>query len=307
MDEESQSSNAGRPLWFTRRAGEVRGPFPTALIRRYVLLGRLQSTDEVSVDRADWAPIAEHAELVPELVRQAEGDEAARQRLMAARLREDERRETNRRDAGAGEPQADGWERRDVDRRQPEPDWMVRHRTLKTRNLKEGYPKGPSYRLVLVSVVLALGVLFALAYHTGSRPAASNPKCGAPPAPGVDWSYCSLEGLHLARADLTRADLRSANLRSVDLAGAKLFGSNLAYASLGSAVLRDADLSYAQLLGAGLGGADLRGADLDHANLGYADLRGARIEGARFAGARLDQAIWPDGRVCAEGSLGECR
>ncbi|HQU15055.1 MAG: hypothetical protein B7Z66_05490 [Chromatiales bacterium 21-64-14] len=305
MTEDTQEPRPSRQLWFTRRGGEVHGPFPASLIRRYVLVGRLQDNDEVSLDRMYWAPIRDHAELTPELVRQAEGDEEARQRLMAARLREDERRDEDRR--GARGHGFEAPERRGVERRQPEPDWMVRHRSLKTRTLREGYPRGSSYRFVLVLVVLALGVLSVLAHRYASRPAVSSPKCSAPPAPGVDWSYCSLEGLHLARVDLTRANLRSANLRGVDLAGANLFGTNLAYASLGTADLHNADLSYAQLLGAGLGGADLRDTDLSHANLGYADLRGARIQGAKLAGARLDQAIWTDGRVCADGSRGECR
>jgi len=57
-------------------------------------------------------------------------------------------------------------------------------------------------------------------------------------------------------------------------------------------MLRNTDLSYADL-----SGADLR----------YANLTGANLGGTILIGARLDHAIWPDGRECAEGSVGNCR
>jgi hypothetical protein len=49
-------------------------------------------------------------------------------------------------------------------------------------------------------------------------------------------------------------------------------------------------------------GADLRNADLTDANLAGANLAHARLEGAN-----LSRAVWVDGRVCAEGSLGACK
>jgi uncharacterized protein YjbI with pentapeptide repeats len=67
--------------------------------------------------------------------------------------------------------------------------------------------------------------------------------------------------------------------------------------NLVGANLVGADLSRANLVGA-----DLRGADLSHAYLMGANLQNSRQDGANFSGA-----VWTDGRVCREGSIGDCR
>jgi hypothetical protein len=295
-----------RVLWYTRRGGSIRGPFPEELVRRYVLLGRVGEGDEVSCDRTLWEPLSAHAELIPELVLDARTSDEARERLMAARLREDERDVSERR--GEGAPEVVHEERRGGgERRGPEPDWMVRYRRLRSRTLRDGAPQRTQYGVVVVIVALVAGLLWYAAMRGPGPAQRSGAKCNAAPAPGVNWSYCTLEGLRLVKADLSRANLRSVNLRGADLAGARLIEADLSYGSLGTADLAGADLTAARLVGTGLGGADLRGADLTRSDLSYANLRGARLAGARLTGADLDQAIWTDGRVCAEGSVGECR
>ncbi len=92
-----------RALWYTRRGVSIRGPFPEELVRRYVLLGRLGKGDEVSRDRTLWEPLSAHAELIPELVLEARTSDEARERLMAAQLREDERDAFERRGEDACE------------------------------------------------------------------------------------------------------------------------------------------------------------------------------------------------------------
>jgi uncharacterized protein YjbI with pentapeptide repeats len=56
------------------------------------------------------------------------------------------------------------------------------------------------------------------------------------------------------------------------------------------------DKSNANLWNANLSGANLTDANLSYANLTDADLTYADLYGA----------MWPDGRVCAEGSMGAC-
>jgi len=56
----------------------------------------------------------------------------------------------------------------------------------------------------------------------------------------------------------------------------------------------------------------LDGAKLQRANFSYAimqliNLQGANIMGAILIQAKFDGATWVDGRVCSEGSIGECR
>jgi hypothetical protein len=302
-----------RALWYTRRGVSIRGPFPEELVRRYMLLGRLGEDDEVSRDRMFWEPLSAHAELIPELVIEARTSNEARERLMAAQLREDERDVSERRGEGApeaaqGAPAAAHGERRGGgDRRGPEPDWMVRYRRLRSRTLRDGVPQRTRYGVVMAIIALIVGLLWYAAMHGPGPIQRSGTKCNAAPAPGVDWSYCTLEGLHLSKVDLSRANLRSVDLRGADLAGARLVGADLSYGSLGTADLAGADLTGARLVGTGLGGADLRGANLTRSDLSYANLRGARLAGARLTGANLDQAIWVDGRICVRGSVGECR
>jgi len=49
------------------------------------------------------------------------------------------------------------------------------------------------------------------------------------------------------------------------------------------------------------------GCRLYGADLRSEDLAGADLVGADLTGANLTGAIWPDYRICNEGSIGECR
>ncbi|RRQ20882.1 hypothetical protein [Thiohalobacter thiocyanaticus] len=104
-------------FWFTRRAGQVRGPYPGAEITRYILLGRLQEADEISRDRHDWRRLADHPELIPEGMREPDS-ETGRRRLAAARRRADERRGIDRRPRRLAPPRI---ERRNGQRRRVMP------------------------------------------------------------------------------------------------------------------------------------------------------------------------------------------
>lgn len=289
-------------LWYTRRDGVVRGPFPQAVIQDHILVGRLRGTDELSEDGCSWRPLAELPELIPEVMRGAD-TEAARERLEQARRRADERlRERRRGDAAAGE------EHRSGDRRGPEPEALIRRRS-RWDGLAARLQVAGRHRLIRPALMLTL-VCLAMAgwlLWTPSRPVSDPPpQCDAPARAGVNWSYCRLEQAALEGADLRKARLSNARLARADFRGARLTGADLAYAELDAARLQGADLRGARLVGALLVRADLRGADLRGADLSYANLKGAQLAGARLAGARLDKAIWPDGRICAPGSVGGC-
>ena len=292
-----------KALWYTRRAGDVRGPYPAGQIGRYILLGRIRDTDEVSQDTVQWEPVSAHPELLPPEMLDADSEEG-RQRLLLARIREDERSGLDRRDdtpAGAAR------ERRRLDRRAPEAESMVRHRRARARSSRRQTDDSPTdVRVVaiLAALILALTVVFVRYTPPVRR---DNAQCSAAPAPAVDWNNCHRPGLHAPRADLLAAHMYSMDLTGSDLRGAHMHGVDLAYATLSIADLRDADLSDARLTGAGLRNADLRSARLTDADLSYAVLEGARLAGAKLRGARLDHAIWVDGSICAEGSIGYCR
>ncbi len=293
-------------IWYTRKGGAVRGPFPTGMVRRFVLLGRLDEDSDVSPDREAWFRLGDIERLVPEELKHLETPED-QERLLRARLREDERRRDRRHD----DDDAGRERRRGSDRRGPEPEILVVRRAAREREL-EHTAAAPRRSMVLAWSILGVvlgGLLIAGIYAGMSAPRGTEPvrNCDASAAPEVDWGNCSLEGAKLDGAALMGARIDNADLHSAALRGADLTRSNLAYSNLSTADLRYANLSHAILLGTGLRSADLRNAILRQADLSYADLRGAQIGGADLEGARLDKAIWIDGRVCAAGSLGDCR
>ncbi len=291
----------GPQLWYTRRQGVVRGPFPSAVIGSHLVIGRLHLEDEVSPNGLNWTPIRNHPALIPEVVHAA-GDPDGPERLERARLREDERLDDRRR-AARTEPGG-----RHGERRAPESARLQRSRArLGERMTAAVRAARPGYRIPL-AIAAGLFVAGVLTWwRSEPEDFGEAPACGAPPAPGVNWSFCRLDGRQLAGANLSglragnavlsHADLRRANLANADLGFANLTASDLSGASLRGARLRGAVLRGARLAGAGLAGADL----------GYAILEGAALEGAILSDAELGHAVWIDGRTCAPGSIGRCR
>lgn len=101
--------------------------------------------------------------------------------------------------------------------------------------------------------------------------------------------------------DFCQADFDRILKGEKDFVGAKLEEANLKGLNLSGADFRGADLEKANLQGANLTDCNFKNADLEEVNL-----KGANIKGTSFSGAELEYAIWIDGRVCAEGSVGGC-
>ncbi len=294
-------------LWCMRRDGHVRGPFPQAQISQYILLGRIREDDELSTDRESWTPVRDLPQLIPDIMKHVDTEEA-RQRLQEARIRADERRCSERR-VGSERMRADtGERRRDSDRRQDEEVETVRHREIRRGVLDAGRvadsgPCGPQCKIVL-AIVCVLALVFIV--FTPDAPD-DHPDCSAPAAPQVNWNNCKMPGLEAEQANLRAAQARNMDLTGARLVGANFIGSDLAYTLLNLADLRHADLSNARMTGAGLRAADLRGTRLAGADLSFADLREARLDGAVLTETRFDNAIWIDGRTCKAGSVGRCQ
>ena len=287
-------------LWYMRRAGHVRGPFPQRQISHYILLGRICDGDELSVDREQWRILAELPHLIPDVMRQVETEED-RQRLQMARLRADERRGGDRR-MDSERMRADSGERRRAgDRRQDDYTGAVgqcpesgRHADRRRRGL--GF-------WMLLATVATLGVL---AFRFTPALLTEHADCAAPAAAGVNWNNCRLPGYEAAQANLRGASARNVDFTAAQLVAVNFIGADLAYTSLNLADLRRTDLSNARMTGADLRRADLRGARLAGADMSYADLREARLEGVTLSQTRFDNALWIDGRVCRPGSVDRC-
>lgn len=290
-------------VWYIRRNGEVKGPFPSGLVTRHILLGRVREDDEISPDGQTWSRVSEHPELIPAVVKENPGDPAAQDRLITARRWADERNGERR-----GDDAAPGIEkRRRTDRRTPETPEEMEYRLLRSVRTHEEQKESHQRAIVLgVVAVLVIG-LGAMAYfYEPALQDKGGAECARAPAPNIDWSNCSLEGARLTGANLAGAKLYSTKLTGANLRGGRLAGANLSYAFLSLADLDNADLRQADLMGANLRRANLAHARFDGANLSYTDLTGAELAGANLSNAKLGNAIWPDGTICALASLGQC-
>ncbi len=311
-------------LWYTRRDEQIRGPFPHGLITRFIVLGRLQLSDEISVDQIRWQAVKDVPELIPDPLKSAPDDPELQEYLRVARRREDERAAGDRR-RREGARHDDS--RRRADRRQHESDELVHHRDIKTRLVKVRQSSPERLRAwVLIALLLALATAIGAAFWLMPQAPALRLQCEAPAGPQVDWSNCKFEGILLNGVNLVGARLSNANLSGAQLQAANLAGSDLSYANFGRAdlsranlrqatltgsVLRNANLAAANLSGARLSyailqGVNFSGADLSHADLASADLTGAKLEGAKLDNCNLVGATWVDRSVCAAGSVGQC-
>ena len=283
---------AKKTIWYLRRNGKIKGPFPAGQISQYVLLGRISTEVEVSQDKEVWVPIKHLPELIPEVMVAAldDQDRDAQRRLQAARRWADERRGLE-----------EGWEQ--ADRRDPvasEHSRLTHAIPIRQMNF---------YRWMIGLSVFVMLVIFGVMQYTSdfelqAEQAVVN--CKEKPAPGVNWSNCRMSGLQLLKSDLQGANLYSAVLYGSNLTGSNLASANLSYADLGMTDLSYVKFSHAVLKGASLHNADLTHTDLSEADLSYADLTGAKLQGANLTGSRLGNTIWIDGRTCLPDSVGIC-
>ncbi len=292
----------GKGLWYVRKDGRIRGPFPAGQIAREILLGRIRENDELGVDREHWRLLSALPQLMPAAMQHADTQEG-QQHLLLARLREDERLH-DRREPGHT---PDDSNLRHGDRRTVESFDVVAHRARVTRWAAEENKE--ERNLLLPAAVIMITLFILVTYFLWYHPAPPLPErdCQAVPVAAVNWSGCEMPARNLNRADLRRANLSNTMLKAANLSAAQLIGADLSYANLEGADLSGATLRTANLKGVALGGANLSRSDLRDTDLGYANLQAANLNGVRLSGAKLDRAIWIDGRVCADGSVGECR
>ena len=268
-------------LWFVKHEGKVLGHFPIKEIAHSLSVGEVTLNDEISPDQVNWLPLSRFPGLIPEPLPQPppEAEETLDEEQIKWR---DERAKA-----------AIRWD----------------------RPLERSEISAPAAnpRLKWVGAVTALlavaGLLVFIALQWQEpmeQPKAlvptAIPNCNVVPAPKVNWRGCDKSGILLVNSDFSAANLSRAKFNSTDLSTGRFLSANLTQTDFSYATLNQANMAYANLEAANLNFAELRGTDLSHANL-----RDANVAGAVLDGAKLDDAIWIDGRVCAAGSIGECR
>jgi hypothetical protein len=289
-DEESSKS----VTLYTRRDGVVKGPFPAGQISRYVLLGRIRPSDEVSEDKHNWTRVDQRADLMPEVMTLDLSIPENRERYEAARRWADERRLT------------EDEEEISPDRRKPEAEELLAYRQTREEVIAQPSARQSRGILILLSTVTILAVVIWVALEWTPSPPQIIPDCKAIAGPGVVWDNCRKDGVELQNLDMHGAHIRNASLNGIKAQNIDLSDSQLQYTSFNLARLSGANFHSAKLVGASFRDADLRGADLRDADLSYANLTDAVLADARLEGAKLDHAYWIDGSLCAAGSVGRC-
>ncbi len=274
MSAAEQPSKPQLQLWYVRRGATVRGPFRVAVIKRYLVLGRVRVDDELSNDRKSWVAAADCPPFSSDGI------------APVALGRADEERDTQ--DSRA------------------EPQDVTARRQRRERVLASLRPDRRNNVFPAIGVALAVVTIGAFAYLAGPGDPSALPSCNAPAAPAVNWSNCQKQRANFSKADLSNALLRNARLTQAEFLGTRLRGADLAYADLSGAFFGYSDLQGARLTGANLQRSDFAYANLRAADLSYADLRDAILGGADLEGARFDHALWLDGRRCLPRSVGTC-
>lgn len=282
-------------LWYVKRAGAPKGPFPSSIIEKNIALGRILDSDLISSDGTNWLAALEYPDF--DVLQKSGQQPVVRRRL-------DERQAERR--AQAADSDAPVEPRRGPDRRVPEDPETVARRQRATR-VWQSLRSSPG-QLNKTPLWLAAGLMLALIVAAIALAPAprSNADCALPAAPGVNWEFCNRAADNLRGAALAGAILRNVQFAGADLSDADLRHADLAYADLSGAVLRGANLEGARLDGATLRGASLVNARLARASLAFADLTAANLEGAIVAGTQWRQAIMPNGALCRPEDAASC-
>ncbi len=301
---EQETDRSKQQLWYVRRRDRLQGPFPCGTIRRFVLLGRVELSDQVSLDKKSWKPVSTVPDVVPPEVRKAMKEGNLDEVLIVARMREDERTGMDRRRDGES---SEKFGRRATDRRQNEDEMVKKHRQAR-KELQELERKKrnrrPIFALTMSILLVSAGIGGGI--YVGAPEAVPEPDCTAQPAPGINWRNCRLIGLQAEEADLSGAILNNTILRQGHFSGTLFVESDLMYADLSGSDLSYGAFSSSSMKGVNLQRTDLTNADLSGADLSFANFHGAKIGGIRLDNARLDNAIWADGTICRVGSIGKC-
>jgi len=157
-------------LWYTRRDREIRGPFPVGQITRYILLGRIVETDQISSDQISWQLVRDLPELIPDELKLDLNIPENQDRLRIARMREDEREAGDRREkqSQSRENGNNNYTQRGSDRRRSEPNDILRHREIKSQLLESlREKKKQDYITRVLGVMLFISTIFwiVLSFH----------------------------------------------------------------------------------------------------------------------------------------------
>ena len=316
--------------WFIRKNDKILGPYPSALLSKFLILGRISEKTLISPDKEHWLPVEKIPSLIPKEM-QLSGQEKD-QAVKRAKIREDDRTGRDRRDEQDKKAQQDNSKsdsnlekvrpegaskeiklppkkniRRAGDRRQQEEEALQKHRDIREALKQEKRSNAPLWLLAIVAVLM-MG-LYSYSFVTVDPVEQAQNKvidCSAAAAPQVDWQQCDKNGVYLKTKDLSGGNFRNTLFEQAYLFESRFDNANMGYANLQQANLTAASMVNTNLVGANLSNIQGQELDLRGANLAYANLRDADLTNANIDNANFEYATWIDGRQCWRGSIGGC-
>jgi len=290
-------------LWYIKRDEAVKGPFPTKVIAQHLVVGRYKKTDWVSLDTKQWHRLADVPELIPPALDADPHDLQPQEQLDVVKRWADERLSIDRRTMNGPTEHPD---RRGVERREDESVGDISHREIKTAQILAGRYAGNGQYLVALSLLfLTLGVVW---WASGLEPSpmVEDANCTGAPVPEINWNSCQLASSQLANASLHGAKARNTNLSASNLSLVDFSAADLAYADMSLSNLTGINLQKANLVGVDFQRSVLVGANLDGADAAYANFFNTDLSDISLTDTKLDKAVWNNGLICADGSMGEC-
>jgi hypothetical protein len=151
--------------WYTRRDGVVRGPYHPQRVSRYILLGRIRESDELSMDKRNWFPVHALPGRAPEEMHGTSSGQDY-ERLLLSFRNADERYRPDRRTAGVTVSDAHMDRRSGAERRSGPPEHLLRHGPGGRRGAGGAAPKPVTEfgRCVLWGAAATLLIVMLMAY-----------------------------------------------------------------------------------------------------------------------------------------------
>lgn len=231
-----QSDRIHDKIWYVRKGEKIFGPFAASKVRNFLLEGRIDLRDEVSLDKKNWSFLLSQPEVVPLQMRDPDA-------VLDTELSDD------------------------LDPGKKGSLWLpillvsllviggivisMQARQSETVNLPD-CAAGP-----------APGIIWNSCNKRSLK--AEDANLEGLQATNVMMNNARLSGTSFKQANLRYAQLEGADLAYCDFTGASLKGSNLHGADLSNAILDEADLRYADFTDSRIGGISLKNAQLSGA------------------------------------------